>query len=99
MLTEKRRAAANTVRMVARSRTFVTIAYLQASVHPPYEGESFMRPEIPRDSAQSARRSILTLRRTRIPGPDANDWSVVLDGSEIVGRIYRAPQAIRGSGA
>lgn len=33
----------------------------------------------------------LTLRRTRIPGAGADDWSVMLDGKEIIGRIYKAP--------
>ena len=33
----------------------------------------------------------LTLRRTHIPDAGEKDWSVVLDGGEIIGRIYRAP--------
>ena len=33
----------------------------------------------------------LSLRRTRIPGADVDDWSVIRDGEEIIGRIYKAP--------
>jgi hypothetical protein len=29
--------------------------------------------------------------RTQIPGGGPDDWSAVLDGKEIIGRIYRAP--------
>lgn len=39
-------------------------------------------------------RPYLALRRTRIPGAGDDDWSVVLDGSEIIGRIYRAPNRV-----
>ena len=33
----------------------------------------------------------LTLRRTQIPDAGPDDRSVILDGKEIIGRIYRAP--------
>ncbi|HEV2627212.1 MAG TPA: hypothetical protein VGV41_01015 [Pseudolabrys sp.] len=33
----------------------------------------------------------LTLRRTNIPGAGTDDWSVILDGKEVIGRIYKAP--------
>ena len=36
----------------------------------------------------------LTLRRTQIPGAGPDDWSVVLDGKEIIGRIYRAQHRV-----
>lgn len=34
------------------------------------------------------------LRRTQIPGAGPDDWSVVLDGKEIIGRIYRAQHCV-----
>lgn len=40
---------------------------------------------------QSAR---LSLRRTQIPGAGPDDWSVMLDGEEIIGRIYRAANLV-----
>ena len=36
----------------------------------------------------------LTLRRTEIPGAGPDDYAVWLDGKEIVGRIYRAPNRV-----
>jgi len=35
--------------------------------------------------------SRLTLRRTQIPGVGPDDWAVIHDGGEVIGRIYRAP--------
>jgi len=36
----------------------------------------------------------LTLRHTNIPGAGRDDWSVILDGEEIIGRIYRTPNRV-----
>ena len=36
----------------------------------------------------------LTLRRSNISGAGPDDWAVVLDGNEIIGRIFRAQHRV-----
>jgi hypothetical protein len=45
-----------------------------------------------RPAATRAPSARLTLSRTRIPGAGEDDWSVIVDGKEIIGRIYKSPK-------